>query len=484
MKVLLINPPNFHQVRVPGSNQLANLLHDCAPPMGLMYLQSFLRSESDHEVKLWNAQTLARPGLKALDQILDRYRPDLVGITVMMLNWYDALDTARLVRNKLPSAHIVLGGPYISVYPEETLIQPEIDSVVIGEGEHSFLELAKRVSRNEPLEGAQGVWYKENGSIVRNPRRPIEINPDRFPFPDRSDFDPLQHRLATNRLAPSAVIISSRGCPFACTFCANHDRHYRERTPENIVAEVISCKNQGYRSLDFYDDIFNITKQRVMEICDTLLKHKVNLPWSCRCRVGEVDEEMISRMAQSGCTRISFGIESASPKILEQIRKHITPEQSVTAINLCRKYKIATLGYYIVGFPGETMEQINDTIKLAFKLNCDFPIFYTLMPEPGSEIYGQAIKDPNFGGDYYRQYTRNPQKQFTLKLWETAVTEKQLLRLIGRAYLRYYFRFSYLFNSARKLNSFEDLKAKTVAALKMGRFLLSERGHSPIRNAW
>ncbi len=474
MKILLINPPYQHCVKLPGSNQLITFSHNYAPPVGLMYLKSFLQRESDFKVKLWNAQVPGQQGFAQLEDLLGQYQPDLVGISVMLFNWYDALETARLVRKKMPSSHLVLGGPHTAIYPEESMGQPEVNSIVIGEGEYTLLEMANALAKGASLQGIAGVWFKAGGKIVRNPARQVEKNPDLFPFPDRFGFDPFQHRVTTDHLAPAAVIISSRGCPFNCTFCGKIDRHYRERSPENIIQEILAVKKLGYRSLDFYDDVFNVTKQRVMDISEALLKNKIKMPWSCRCRVDQVDEPLIAKMAESNCERISFGIESADPEILKQVKKQITPEQSVKAVLLCKQYRISTLGYYVIGFPGETLQQINQTIQFAFKLNTNFSLFHSLMPEPGSEIYQQAIQDPGFGGDYFRRYARNPVKDFQFKVWETALTEDKMLKILGRAYLRYYFRPRYLFNSFLKLTSLEDLMTKSKAGLKIGWELLIE----------
>lgn len=463
----MVNPPNQDDARLPGPSRITSVQHQHSPPLGLMYLKSFLKEKTAHSIKLWNGQTPGISGLADLEKVLDSFQPELVGITATTFGWYGALESARAARKLCPSCHIVLGGVHVWIYPEETLGQKEIDSVVLGEGEHTFLELSQRLEQKQGLEGVRGLWFKQDGKIVRNPAREPEKNPDLFPFPDRSEFDPRQYRLSADRLAPAAIMVTGRGCPYHCTFCCSLDHNYRERSPQNIVQEMLLCKESGYRSVDFYDDSFNITRKRVLSLCDEIIARKVSMPWVCRCRVSNLDEEMISRMAEAGCERIQFGIESADQKTLNQIKKGITIEQSRNAVRLAQKYGILSLGYYMFGFPGESLEQAKATLRFAFELNTEFAVFQNLFPAPGSEIYAQALADPRFGGDYLREFARNPSPRFPIRIWETSIPEAKLSRLLSRAYFTYYFRPGYILRSFARLGSFEDFLTKLKSAWKI-----------------
>jgi anaerobic magnesium-protoporphyrin IX monomethyl ester cyclase len=467
LKILLINPPDDHFVKLGGPNQINFVQHIYAPPIGLLYLISFLRQNSDSQVRLWNGQVPERPGLQDLEDTINNFAPDLAGITVNSAAWFDALECARLVKKVRPETHVVMGGAHLSVYPEETLGQPEVDSIVIGEGEHTLLELSEKLSAGGSLQGVSGVWFKQDGEIVRNPPRPVEKNPDRFPFPDRSGLTLDQHRVSADRLSPAAVIITSRGCPFNCTFCCTVDKVFRKRSPANIVQEMLACKDMGYRAVDFYDDIFNVSKDQVTALCDEIIRQKVGLPWICRCRVAPMDEEMVARMRQAGCERIHMGAESASQEILDQIKKRITPAQTRNAFSLAGKYGISTLGYFMIGFPGETRAQAEATIRLAFELDPDFAAFHSLMPVPGSEIYEQAVKSETFYGDYVREFARRPVPDFVFRSWQTALSESEQYRLLRSANLRFYFRLRYILRSIKKLESWEDFSAKAAMALKI-----------------
>lgn len=416
---------------------------------------------------MWNAQVPKRPGLDKLDRKLRDFAPDLAGITVTTANWYDALECAKLVKKVRPETHVVLGGVHMSVYPEETLGQAEVDSIVIGEGEDTLLELATSLSQGGPLDGVAGLWFKKDGKVIRNPMRPVEKNPDRFPFPDRSEHALSQHRVSADRLSPAAVVITGRGCPFNCTFCCSVDKVFRKRSPRNIVDEMLVCKDMGYKAVDFYDDIFNVSKKQVMELCDEILRQKVNLPWICRCRVAPVDEEMVLKMREAGCERIHFGVESASQEILDQVKKKITPGQARNAFKLAKQHGISTLGYFMIGFPGESREQAGATIRLAFELAPEFAAFHSLMPTPGSAIYEQAARSGTFFGDYVREFARKPWPDFVFRSWETTLSESEQYRLIRGANLRFYYRPGYILRSIRKVESWEDFIAKAGMALKI-----------------
>jgi len=463
----LIYPPDTHFVRLAGPNQINLVQHFYAPPMGLLYLKSHLQQKSGFQVLLWNAQVPSRPGLDKLEETINNFAPDLAGVSVNTANWYDALECAKLVKKVRPGTHVVTGGVHMSVYPEETLAQPEVDSIVIGEGEDTLLEMATRLSQGGSLDGVAGAWFKKEGKVIRNPLRTVEKNPDRFPFPDRSELNLSQHRVSADRLSPAAVILTSRGCPFHCTFCCTVDKVYRRRSASEIVREALSCKEMGYKAIDFYDDIFNVKKKDVLELCDELIRQKVNLPWICRCRVEPMDEEMVSKMREAGCERIQFGAESASQAILDQIKKRITPEQTRDAFRLAKKYGVSTLGYFMIGFPGETREQAEATVRFAFELDPEFAVFHSLIPVPGSEIYEQAAKSEAFYGDYVREFAQNPSPDFLFHSWETALSEAEQYRIIRKANLGFYYRPRYIVRSLKKLSSFEDFVTKVKMALRI-----------------
>jgi len=471
MNVLLVNPPLEHQAHLPGTARVQMDYHDYAPPIGLMYVKSYVEKNSHHKVRLFNFQKPRPPGMDEFKKLLLDFRPEVVGITVMTWFWYHAVEVASVVKELLPDSVVVAGGAHVRVYPAETLSRPEFEAAVVGEGEITFLELLHRLDKGESLEELAGAWYKSDGKVLENIARPVHKRPDDFPFPDRSEFDPLQHQVIIDRLSPSAVMIGGRGCPNRCTFCQNYDRVYRTREPALVVDEIIECKELGYRSIDFYDDNFNQSRRHVERFCEEMLSRGVDMPWMCRCRVNRADPDLFKLMRRAGCERIHFGLESADQEILDRTMKGITVEQGRAAIAYAKEAGISTLAYFIIGFPGETAEQAAKTVRFALELDPDYIIIHPLIPMPGTPIYEQAVADPGFGGDYLREFALQPVPDMHFKVWPTAMGEEEILGVLRRALLRFYFRPRVIARFMAGLGGRQDFVTKLRTAIK----LLSEK---------
>jgi len=460
MKILLVNPSDRHQVMLPGAAQINFKQHEFAPPLALMCLKSYLAAHGFGDVAIFNFQTPERPSLEELAKRLEDYQPELVGISVMGVFWYDAIQAARVVKETLPAALVVTGGPHPTLYPRAVLGRPEVDLVVTGEGEKTLLELVQRLANKASLEGVPGLWWKRGAEPIAGPPRPVEPDLDSFPFPDRSDFAPRDYRISANHWSPSAVIVTSRGCPHACTFCFNQDHLYRTRRADLIADEVEACLRMGYRSVDFYDDNFNQSRKHVDALCRELARRSITVPWACRCRVDRVDDELLAKMAAAGCRRINFGVESATDRILKEIRKGITVEQVRKAFRLARNHGIEILGYFIVGFPGETRAEAQATVDLALELDPDYFMILPFLPVPGSPLYREALAAPAFGGDYALEYTLNPVPDLAPPMWETTMSSAEILGLVRQANLRFYLRPRFLLRALGQVSGIEDFLAK------------------------
>lgn len=442
-----------------------------------MYIKSFLEKHSTADVRIFNFQVKNRPSFSEFEKTLKEFGPDITGITITSLHWYDAHRVAVSTKKMATDSLVVAGGPHIRMYQEETLSHREFDVVVPGEGEITFLELVERVEKGVSLRGLPGISYKTDGEVVNNGTRPVERDPDVFPFPDRSDFDINQHRISIDRFFPSAVILASRGCPYNCAFCQNFDRVYRPRSPEQVVDEVLECRDMGYRSVDFYDDNFTLAREYIVELCRLFIDREVKMPWSCRCRADQVDGDLLQVMARAGCQRMQIGVESASRRVLDQMNKGISLEACVEAFRLAREASISTLAYFILGFPGETAEEAMDTVRFSLKLDPDYAQFVLLIPAPGTPVYEEAVRDPSFGGDYLREFALNPVPDMVLRPWPTAMTREQLLSMLAKAYGYFYFRPRFVLRTITRLTSIEDtfIKARTGLRLLFSNGLLRRR---------
>ena len=472
MKILFINPPIEYELKFPGPNKTWGQ-HEFAPPLGLMSLSAFLKREGYNSIELINGQTPRGTSDGEILKKIQEFSPNLVGITVNSILHYNAMRIANLIKDYAQSTKIVIGGPHLTIYPVESVAQPYIDFGVVGEGEYTLIELIKALEGDNDFSAVAGLVWKKDGEVVVNPARKFSKSLDELPMPDHSLFDLKQHRIPFDEVSPTGVIISSRGCPYKCRFCSQNYPYYRMRSAEIVVEEMFHYRDMGYKAVTFYDDIFNVSNQRILRICSLLKERGFDLPWSFRGRIDCFNESQAKAASEAGCYRIYFGVESGCNDTLEKMNKKITVEQSRQAFSLTKKYGIATVAYFIVGFPGESIEQAKKTVRFAFELNPDYVVFQTLVPAPGSEIYDQAVAEGAFP-DYGREAAMNPKPNLEMRTWETTMTEKEMFSIMRGALLRFYFRPSYIFKSLRRVGGLEDILVKGRMGIQLfGRLIKS-----------
>ncbi|MCE5212360.1 MAG: B12-binding domain-containing radical SAM protein [Deltaproteobacteria bacterium] len=467
LRLLFINPPFTHTLRFPGNNRTQLSECDYSPPIGMMYVMSYVKQQMDAEIRFFNFQIPNTPSFQDFEDLLRDFQPDVIGITVNTFVWWSVYNLLSEIRKILPSALIVGGGPHMWILPEETLKNSEFDVIVQGEGEKTFVELLTRFQTGSGFEGIAGILYKDNGEIKKNIPRIIEQNPDVFPFPDRTGFDINQYRHPGNKFAATAIIFTGRGCPHLCTFCNNKDRSYRMRTATHVVDEILKCKAMGYKSIDFADSNFNNSIKHVKEICKELIRRNVKTPWTCNARLDNIDYELLALMAEAGCERICFGVESANQEILNRVKKNIDINRVHDVFAWSRSLNITTVGLFIIGFPGETVSQVKTTMDLAIQIKADYIICQVLMPIYGTDIFKEAETDSNFDSDFFRRFICNPQPDLTIPIWSTGIPTGDLIRLLRLFYLIFYLRPNYILRTLQRLSGYEDTKTKIKMALRL-----------------
>jgi len=389
MDVLLINPP-WERRKLDVRRKLK--IESCLPSLGLGYIAAMLE-KNGKSVKILDA-TAQDVVLEGLEQYLKDLKtvPSYIGITATTPEAVIALDTAQICKNVLPGARVVLGGVHATVMPEAILADKNVDFVIRGEGEYSFLEL---VNGNQ-LDSILGLSYKKNGKIIHNLSRQRIDNLDQLPFPAYHLMPIAKYHppLGLYRRLPAVNVITSRGCPNLCTYCATHtiwgNRLYF-RSVESIIEEIkYLVNNFGIKEISLSDDTFTISKSRVMDFCRRILKDKINLTWSCNSRVEKIDEEALRLMKKAGCHHICYGIESADDKILKNINKNIDLDKARVLIKLTKKAGITCRASFMFGNPGETEETMQKTLDFAIAVKPDFAIFNITTPYPGTPMYEWA----------------------------------------------------------------------------------------------
>lgn len=390
MNVLLVNPSYAKKIyQKPFSVQ---------PPIGLAYLAAYLE-EKGIPTEILDANAMLLSVEEIVKQAVNS-RASVIGLSSVTSTIYLTYEIAKGIKG-FANKTIIVGGPHVSFTAKETLSEcSSIDIVVRGEGEETLWEVLEKMEKGESVCGVRGISFRQDGKVVSTEERP-QINPiDKIPFP-------AYHLLPIDLYRPSPLLqvnakgkrygrlVTSRGCPNRCTFCSSSHfwKGVRMRSPQNIVEEIQVLKDQyGVRHIDFLDDTFTLSRQRVFAVCDLLLNKGLYIKWSCSSRVDTIDEKLIKKMKDAGCFGICFGVESGDQEILDRVKKNIKIGQIRQAIRLSKKYGLKTMADFMIGLPGDTDETIEQTISFAKELNPDIAFFSLTTPFPGTELFFELKK--------------------------------------------------------------------------------------------
>jgi len=324
--------------------------------------------------------------------------PDLVVIEVATPSFRLDMDTAQALKKSLDLPTAIIG-THASVFHRAIVNDyPAIDFVIRGEYEYTVLELAQALrDRRDPGE-VKGLTFRRNGTAVVTENRPYIGDLDRLPFPARDCFDWRRYHEPTYYALPWITMISSRGCPYRCTFCSwpqtMYGHRYRARSAKNVVDEMEHCVKK-YRpgEIFFDDDTFTIGKARVMEICREICDRNLRVVWSCMGRTDTVDDDMLSEMFNAGCRKIKFGVETGSENMMETIQKGLDLSRVGYVFESARSVGMEVHGTFMIGLPGETRESVRETVDLACSIPMDSVQFSIATPFPGTRFYAQCVEN-------------------------------------------------------------------------------------------
>ncbi len=394
MKVLLIHP---YWIETYGKYKEAAKKAVFYPPLGLCYLASCL-IKNKHDVKIIDAEAEGKRFRDIIKDVIN-YKPDLVGVTSTSPIYHTAKKVAEGIKKSL-DVPILIGGSHACVLPIKTLEDCKcFDFLILGEGEKTIVELADAIENKKSLKKIKGLVYRENEKIIQNEPRHYEKNLDNIPFPARHllKLDKYFWSVPKKGFVKTTSIMTTRGCPFQCIYCSQRNvfgRVVRSRSPENIVKEFEEVVNKhGIKHFAVLDDTVTLDRDRIIKICNLLIKKNLNITWEGMTRANRIDEELLRIMKKSGLVRLSFGIESGNQRILNVIKKGITLEDIKKAYEITKKCGIETRGSAMIGLPSETTKEVMDTLKFIRKLKgCDQIYLNITTPYPGTELYDMAIK--------------------------------------------------------------------------------------------
>lgn len=384
MKILLIYPPVTRE--------------EVPLPHGIAYVAAVLL-RAGHDVEIWEIQIKGW----SQEQVVERLKStdyDLVGISGIVTQYGYVKWLAQVIKEINNGKKIIAGGSVSSSIPRLLLEKTAVDIAVIGEGEETAVELLDRIKEDKDLKGLRGIWYKQNGKVIENPLRPRMDNLDAIPYPAYQLLDMQAHfNLASNKLLSKFSscgnfmgMITSRGCPYHCTYCyRNFGRKVRYRSIENVINEIkLYKKEYNVRRILFQDEIFTVNQERIRQLCLRLKSEKINLRWGCVTRVDHLDRDLISLMNDAGCRWLSFGLESGSQKMLDEMKKNATVEQAKEALGLARRFGIQIEPSMMLGMPGENEQTVEETIKFCRDTKTFIRKFFFVTPYPGTELYEYA----------------------------------------------------------------------------------------------
>ena len=467
MKVLLINPPQENMV----TNNIPSIVDEergYNPPLGILYVAAHARKHTPHEITVVDA-VVEELGYPALKKRIEAERPDVVGVTATTFTLIDAMLTVAAAKEACPGATVVMGGPHPYIYPEETINLPGVDFLVIGEGEAVFSELLMNIGDKAALGKVRGLVFKVDGTVVNTGLPPLVDDLDSLPFPAR-DLTPYnRYNSLIAKSQPVTTMITSRGCPYRCLFCdrPHLGKRFRPRSAENVVDEMEECVGLGIREFLIYDDTFTINKKRVLDICRLIKGRGLDIGWDVRARVDTVNAEMLAAMKDAGCDRIHYGVEAGTPEIIETLRKGITLEQVREVFAMTKAAGISILAYFMIGSPGETRAQVEESLRFATELGPDYLHLAITTPFPETDLYRMGFDKGVLKEDYWREFARDPSPGFVPRVWEEHLTRDELIGLLHRGYKEFYLRPGYVWKRLKGLRSFSDFRAKARAGLKV-----------------
>jgi len=433
------------------------------PPLSLAWVAA-IAEKAGHEVEIIDARTLRLTPDEVLAH-LRKTQPDLLGFMMSTYMFRETLDWARYLRGGLPKTKVIVGGYNLRVYPTESVTPAEIDFGCFNSAYETVPRLLDTLENGGNLDDVPGLIFKRNGSILQTP---YGEDPDfeNYPNPARHLLPNELYAEFPTELKNFTVMVTSKGCPRGCVFCEAGRTRYNPRSVKKVVDEIEECyENFGVREIDIFDYEFLIQRKRVLEICKEIQRRGIKIMWACRARIDSVDDELLREMKAAGCGRIYFGIESGLQEMLDDMNKGITLEQVRENIKLTKKHGIRSLGFFLVGSPGETRETIRQTVKFAKSLELDYVQFSKTTAKPLTQLWRDLVEESSY--DYWREYILGNAEEAPLPRPWTELSNDEIDEIAWKAYVKYHSRPMFLLRHSLQVRSFDEFKRKFFAFLEM-----------------
>ncbi len=425
-RILLIKSRNFSYIQ-----------SGATPPLGIMYLASYIREKRHDEVMI---QDMLFASYNELTKILDQFNPSIVGISAITNEANNLHKIANMIKSHNPQVWVIIGGPYVTSFQEYAMEDKNVDIGVLGEGEETFLEILNSLDKDsKALLSVRGIMFKYGNKIQSTQQRDYINNLDTLPFPayDLINIDAYKKFKgeSTVRVGKYTVILTSRGCPFHCIYCHNmFGKKFRARSVKNVINEMeMLIKAYAIKHFEVIDDIANFDKERFK----SLLKAIINKDWDIKLsfpngvRTDLLDEETVDLMKQSGTAELSIAVETASPRLQRLVKKTLNLEKVKKIIDKAVHDGMFVRGFFMLGFPTETEQEIKATIDFAVRSKLHLALFLIVIPYKGTELFEQIPYNAEFDRPIEADY-------YTMPYNLSSIPDKKFFKLYRYAYIRFY----------------------------------------------
>jgi len=398
-----------------------------------------------------------------------RHMPGMVILECSTPSFDYDLQTAKLIKATLPEAKTVLVGSHVTVFHKEIMeAHLYVDVICRGEFEMTVLDLAKSEGEPDHVSSVPGITYRKKGDIVANEDRPLIENLDALPFPARHIIKTENYRQGTFSGKKSTTMITSRGCPYHCTFClwpgTLYGHQYRKRSVGSVVDEIEHVvKDHGVDEIYFDDDCWALDRERAIAICREICERDLKIRWIVQIRADALTEELIKEMKRAGCCYLRIGVESGSQKMLDLMKKKTTLEVIEKAFRLARSAHIKTQAFFLLGLPGEDEESVNQTIAFAKKIRPDSAQFAIAIPHPGTRLYEECLKDGWLEFKKWEDFCST-----NCLIGTDTFSRQQVDGARIKAYRRFYYRPSFVAKTLVGIRSFGEARSIWKSAQSIG----------------
>ena len=450
MKTLLLYPSdNLETVLGRGK-----VFVEASEPHNLLSLAAYIRERGFSQVRILDSYAMDLGHDDIMDYI-EEYDPQVVGLTCYTSDAPMTIQLCRRINEKYPDKALILGGTHPTFFCDEFLHNGGVDFIVVSEGEETLYELLTVLRDGGSFHDIKGLIFKENGQTIRTQTR--DQIQDLNSLPKAAwDLAPMHLYKLPFYFHPrgNRSLITSRGCPVGCTFCAVHNgKKIRYQSAERMVQDYHELVDKyDAKHIHFMDSLFVGNKQRIMEFCDRVLSEKKRVSWSCSAYTNCMSYEMLQKMKQAGCSTISYGLESGNKEMLDNVKKNQSLEKVREVVKWTKEVGIKARGLFMIGMPGETEEQTLKTIQFAKELPLDGAQFSITTPYPGTELYDDLVRENKIDKMAWERYSAYSTFSDVDPIWiQEGMTAEKLKKLQKKAILDFYLRPRLIFSEMKKL---------------------------------